>query len=119
MICISRLFLRTIDVEITRHENGEGLFLSSLFSFGGGGNGGADTALLASEPDPRKLLLVGMSDRYGATGRMPVEVTEICVDSDRLAPRMPSSNELDTLITALRGCANPAAAEILRQLGLP
>ncbi len=118
MICINRNLLRMIgmDIEAIRaiadHEAGLGLATSSLFSFGGGGNGGLDTAALEAEPEPRALTLVGMGDRYGEGSRRGAVVEEICLTSDRGWCAVPTAAEAQRLVDLLALCAHQDAPVI-------
>jgi hypothetical protein len=108
MICINIQFLSLIGL----HTAGGGLSFSPLFSFGGGGNMGRDTAALETESVPRHLILVGMSDRYGVGSDRCASVIEVCVDAQRLGPRAPHPHEALALAADLESCAHPLAARI-------
>jgi hypothetical protein len=116
MICIHRNLLRSIGMTDEaihdNHEAGHGLATSSLFSFGGGGNRGRDTAALEAEPAPRTLLLVGMADAYGEGARRGAAVEEICLTQDGRGYAAPTPAEAQRVADLLEGCAHPDAATI-------
>lgn len=101
MICISKQWLDLVapGLGVTSRP---GLFVSSIFSFGGGGSGGKDTAGLEDEDEPRTLVLIGMADRYGVGGRCAASIITMCVDVSELGARLPSPAERRTIIGLLQ-----------------
>jgi len=115
MICINRNLLLSMGMSAdvvqsirdrSRAHDGGGLATSDLFSFGGGGNGRIDTAALEREPAPRKLVLVGMADRYGEAERRGAEVATICMEG------LPSGAEAIQIAILVDGCTHPDAPAI-------
>lgn len=100
MICISKQWLDLVAPGITL-DSWPGLFVSPIFSFGGGGNEGEDTVALEAEDMPRTLVLVGMADRYEVGAQLSSSILTLCIDSTGLGARPPSPSELRTLITQL------------------
>jgi hypothetical protein len=123
MICINVNFLARIGLDLSEadkaeliHTAGGGLAFSPLFSFGGAGNGGRDTRALQAEPEPRRLTLVAMADRYGAGSSLGAAVVEICTEGP------PTSDDARGIAGALETCTHPMAARIrdrLLQLASP
>jgi hypothetical protein len=118
MICINRNLLRMIGMDseaiqvIVNHEAGHGLATSSLFSFGGGGNRGRDSAALEAEPEPRTLLLVGMGDRYDEGSRRAGTVEEICLSVDGGSCAVPTPDEVQRVAALLADCEHQDAPSI-------
>jgi hypothetical protein len=118
MICINRNLLRMIGMDseaiqvIADHEAGHGLATSSLFSFGGGGNRGRDSAALEAEPEPRTLLLVGMGDRYDEGSRRAGTVEEICLTVDGGWCAVPTPDEVQRVTDLLAACEHQDAPAI-------
>lgn len=118
MICIGIQFLRLIGLSALEDERrellfvaGGGLAFSPLFSFGGGGNRRYDLDALKREPAPRRLLLVGMADRYGAASSLGSSVVEMCTDG-----HMPSEADAAAIASDLETCTHPLAAQIRARL---
>lgn len=121
MISIGSTFLTMIGLDSTevdrlvREADGrDGLAVSAIFSFAGGGDRRGFLAF-AQEPAPRKALLVGMSDRYN-NGADIGEIRELCVADDGIAPRPPTADERREILTALGASTSPHALVIAAPL---
>lgn len=117
MICFGHAFLRTIGMsddsinEIYVTGDFGGIATSPLFSFGGGGNRGRDRTALALGDEPRHLVLVGMSDRYGEGAKLAT-VSELCLHENQLSARSPTHPESVVIAVYLSTCTHPAAGAI-------
>lgn len=121
MICVGRKFMTLIgmsevEIELARNTpDCNGFASSDLFSFGGGGNDGKDTAVLDAEPAPRRLVLVAMADRYSEAERRGAVVEQLCVSSEG-AERLPTDTEKARLIEELGKVDHPVASIIQQRL---
>lgn len=84
MISISSQLISLIAPGVTL-ESRPGLFVSPIYSFGGGGNSGRDTTMLEDEVGsaagtPVTLTLIGQADRYDVAARRGAIVVQICPD---------------------------------------
>lgn len=79
MISISKNFVNTVVPGLTI-ATCPGLFVSPIYSFGGGGNSGVDVDVLMAEGADARLILIGQADRYGAAARLGVLAEVICID---------------------------------------
>lgn len=102
MICLSTQFLALIGIADVQPMQflAPGVFVSSLFSFGGRG-GRAAVDQLATEPEPRSLILVGMGDRYDEGAGLGATVLEFCQDSSMGGARKPTPQEATEILAAL------------------
>jgi hypothetical protein len=113
VICIGRMFLLMIGTtpiaikQLALEGNHGGIAVSEPFFFGGK-SGNDYVKALALEPEPRELLLVGMTDRYGYGAKL-ARVTSICAD---VGVRTPNMIEALTLISRLESCDHPAAPNL-------
>lgn len=80
--------------------------------FGGGPHGHRFTSALLLEPPPRTLVLVGMTDRYGASSGMVSGVIELCTSASTESIRAPSAAERPVLLRALAEVDHWTAAAI-------
>jgi hypothetical protein len=86
-----------------RAEMSVPVVISNVFSFAGRGGGRDMAAELRAEREPRELLLVGMSDRYGVGVGVGARVTELCVAE--FDAREPTADERETILSALHKVA--------------
>lgn len=119
MICFNRNWLALIGLTLSPHEyptDGGGIATSSLFSFGGGGNSGRDKAALKAEPEPRSLVLVGMSDRYGEAQKLGASVREMCLDDGTAGFRKPTRDEAIEIARMVEQTEHPLTERIVDAL---
>jgi len=119
MIIINIQFLMLIGMRMTEADElakapvsiADGLAVSYLFSFGGGGDPRALDAIRASGSVGKSVLLVGMADRYDYAKTLELaELRAICARS--FAAQLPTADEADELCAALATCPHRAAARI-------
>lgn len=64
-----------------------------------------DTDIVAPEPEPRSLTLVGLSDRYGKDAKRTASIIELCTS----LPAQVRPRDAVTICEALAQVNNPAA----------
>lgn len=106
MICISKDLMKTMGLRSVVADAlyqlfpETGVLPCSLFSFNGGGEGSPHgkrpSEWLAGEASPR-LLLIGMSDRYGDGKRITENIREVAVDQSGLYHTEPTPEEMSQL----------------------
>lgn len=124
-VCVSKHLLPVLGMsrdQVRRLEGGGGLHFSDVASFGGGGGGGHDVTALERAPQPRVLVLVGMTDRYGEGLRRTADVRTYCVADDGLerAPTAREARDLVGIIAALGAdgtAPGPSAEALIDALG--
>lgn len=121
MISISTNFIRTVVPDLTINTC-PGLFVSPIYSFGGGGNSGIDVDVLRSEGADARLLLIGQADRYGAAARLGVTAEVICPD-DLAQPTPEEARAIVYVLNTYAYTAQPGIDRLLDRLrviaGLP
>jgi hypothetical protein len=102
MISISSHLISLVAPGVTL-ESRPGLFVSSLYSFGGGGNAGRDTTMLEDEVGsaagtPVTLTLIGQADRYDVAARRCATVVQICPDDHAMPTPVEARSIVDVLL---------------------
>lgn len=97
---------------LARQPCQDGLAVSYLFNFGGNGDRRAFEE--AKTTKPASLILVGMTDAYGAAQDLGLTIHELC--TMRPGARRPTAEESSTIETRLATCAHHAAPRITELL---